>query len=83
MSATKHVNTVAWQLRTELFELTNKFKDLQAMARNGQGDFDAKFEASQQIDTAACALAKVHEALGDVFVDASRDEKDMAYAISI
>ena len=77
--AEQSINSAAWDLRSELYSLVKKFKDLQHRAWTTTGD--AAFEASQQLDSAACKLAQIYEGLGDVFVDAARDKAGQLYAI--
>lgn len=75
------INGKAFELRSKLFALVNEFKDFQGTARNAPGDVDVMIEAHGQIDTAACALARVHESLGDLFIDLDRDADRQVYAI--
>lgn len=67
------INEKAAALRTKLHNLTNDFKDLSLAIRA------AGLDDEGQADLAACALATVHQNLGDLFIDAYRDEKDQAF----
>ena len=75
-------NLEAHRLRSELFDLVNKMKSLRLRTQNGNGDLDARIEASGQLDDAACKLAAVYEGLGDVFIDVTRDDKDQSFQIT-
>lgn len=77
-----NANLKAAQIKSELFDLVKKMKDLQAAVNNAEeGDFDLRHEAGSQADQAAVALASVYENLGDFFTDAHRDTPAFSFAI--
>lgn len=66
---TSHRN-IAFDLRSELFQLLAKFKALDQLAAFS-GNVDA--DEVGQLDQAACDLARVYNSLPDVFIAAARD----------
>lgn len=82
-------NDRAFELRSELFALVDKFKRfsqaIHATFEPGADDatFDARCEAESQADRIACELAGLHLDLPDLFIDATRDPKDQAFAFDI
>lgn len=80
-------NARAFDLRSNLSALVGEFKDLQlaiwaALPDAADPAFDRYVEASGQADSAACALARVYDALPDLFTDAARDDKDQSYRLA-
>lgn len=75
-------NLKAAQIKSELFELVKKMKDLQLAVNNSEeGDFDSRHEAGSQADQAAVALASVYKNLGDFFTDVHRDTPAFSFSI--
>ncbi len=64
----EQIHVEAFDLRSELFRLANKIKDLQARAQKFDND-DAG-----QLDAVACQLAEIHAALPWVFVAAAAEQ---------
>ncbi len=83
-------NERAWQLRSKLFDLIGEFRGLHAAICDAEipcdtpgSDFESRFlsayEACSQVDAAACELARLHDALPDLFIDAARDPKSQNF----
>lgn len=72
----KQIHDKAFSLRSELFELIGKFKDLHSAALkiaipDDDASLDALLEEQGQIDAAACDLARVYNSLPWVFIAAA------------
>jgi hypothetical protein len=76
-------NEKAFELRRRLFVLTNEFKDLAARLHVSGDERDCVLEARSQVDGVACQLARIHQGLPDLFVDATRDNENQEYRIGI
>lgn len=82
-------NTRAFELRSKLFEMIDEFKQfgqaIHATFKPAADDatFGARCEADSQADEAACALARIYEALPDLFVDAARDPQDQGFTFGL
>lgn len=79
-----NANVKAIDLSSELFSLVNKFKELcMKIQANETAEFDDRFEASGQADTAACALAAAYEQIVglQLFWDARQDNPEFSFPI--
>lgn len=78
---TMNANTQATILKAELFALLNRYKELALRCATAVTPDDSRDEAYEQVDAAACELARVYDSLGPVFTDAFQDKPNFAFQI--